>query len=160
MYFLETNYTHRGIVAKNSKKPSKTEENKMSMKFEAGDHLCASSSSGNVVKETVISSTNDCAVSGVSPIVNEFVDDLFNHVSFYLNIDDVNFDNTELEPAMRVKGLSMSSINIAVTNIHEQQECEQDGTNKVKKIELEDDSWWSIFKRKIAWPFKLFKFKH
>lgn len=60
MYFLETNYTHRGIVTKNPKKPSKSEENKLCKKFEAGDYLYASNS---IEKDTSFTSTNDCVVS-------------------------------------------------------------------------------------------------
>lgn len=74
-------------------------------------------------------------------------------MSFYLNIDDINFDNTERQQTDAiVKGLS--SINIA---INAQEEVEG---NMKKKMESKEDTRWSLFKHKIAKQFKFFKFKH
>lgn len=56
MYFLETSYTHRGVIKKNSKVLSKAKENKTIKNLEAGDNIFISNSDANEVKESVESS--------------------------------------------------------------------------------------------------------
>lgn len=67
MYFLETSYTHRGVIKKNSKVLSKAKENKTIKNLEAGDNIFISNSDANEVKESVESSLfvskDHCSVS-------------------------------------------------------------------------------------------------
>lgn len=181
MYFLETNYTrvHRGVIKKSSKVQTKAKENKTCKNLEAGDNACISNSNANEVKESVESSVcvskNHCS-SEVSvsyrrsssssrfinlnvllqPIVNEFVEDLFSHVSFFLNIDEIGFDNTD--PATDTNVKNLSNINIGVHNTEE--DYTEDIDKNVKTAKVKKSSAWSLFKHKIAKPFKFLSLKH
>lgn len=88
-------------------------------------------------------------------VVTEFVDDLIRHVSFYLNIDDINFDTTDLGTDSNANELP--SIDTSPTSYPTLCETE---TNDVNRTELKSRSKWSTFKRRIGLLFKIFKFKH
>ncbi len=60
MYFIETSYTHRGIITKKPKNPAIAEKVKVCKKFEAGDHLCKSNSNVNVGDDIITPSKLDC----------------------------------------------------------------------------------------------------
>lgn len=74
-------------------------------------------------------------------------------MSFYLNIDDINFDNTE--PNTNV--MELSTIDLGNEKIQRQDEIERNANNETESKPL---SMWSIIRQKIAWLLKLFKFKH
>lgn len=76
-------------------------------------------------------------------------------MSFYLNIDDISFDNTDPVTDANLKDLS----SIDTTNTLEE-ECEESVGKDMKEIKLKQDSIWSYIKHKFAFPFKFFKSKH